>query len=135
MSKITDFDKNFLVETELKKDDIHFYNAKQSPFHINGLLFENGHFRRIPEAVAGTVSPGVEAHHLHTAGGRIRFRTNSDYIAIQAKMSVVNRVVFRGALQRKHHLLGGVFLFEGRKRQFVCVVGVARIPGQRIFRT
>ena len=92
MSKITDFDKNFLVETELKKDNIHFYNAKQSPFHINGLLFENGHFRRIPEAVAGTVSPGVEAHHLHTAGGRIRFRTNSDYIAIQAKMSVVNKM-------------------------------------------
>lgn len=43
-------------------------------------------FRRIPQEVADSVSPGVAYLNTNTAGGRIRFRTNSLYIAIKAVM-------------------------------------------------
>lgn len=40
----------------------------------------------MPEAVAKTVSPGVYALHTNTAGGRVRFATNSPRIHIRAKL-------------------------------------------------
>lgn len=84
--KITDVDKNFRIETSLPFDDVQYYNCEEAPFKIYGLLKENGAFRRMPEAVAKSVSEGVYFLHTHTAGGRIRFQTDSDYIAINADM-------------------------------------------------
>lgn len=48
---------------------------------------EQAHFLRIPQNVADTVSKGVSGGlNLQTAGGRVRFRTDSEYIAIHAVM-------------------------------------------------
>lgn len=82
---ITEIDKNFKVETEIEKDDIVFLSANEKPFAIYGVIFENGMYRRIPEAVARTVSENVLALHRCTAGGRVIFKTDSPYIAISAK--------------------------------------------------
>lgn len=86
MINISTIDKNFKVETKIEKDDIVFYNSLDKPFEINGVFFENGKFRRMPEDVAKNVSKGVYTLHTNTAGGRIRFKTNSPYVAINAKM-------------------------------------------------
>ncbi len=87
--RIEDIDRNFLVSAELSCDDISIYNVCETPFKIYGLIKpdeENDRFRRMPEAVAKSVNDGVFRLHANTAGGRVRFRTNADYIAINAKM-------------------------------------------------
>ncbi len=86
MSDISKIDKNFALNTNIKKDDIRFYNAEDKPFSIYGIFKENGCFRRMPEAVAKSVSEGVYALHTHTSGGRLKFATDSKYIAISVKM-------------------------------------------------
>ena len=43
----------------------------------------------MPESIAKTVSEGVHALHANTAGGRVRFRTDSPYIAISVHMGSV----------------------------------------------
>ena len=92
MSNIAAIDANFKVETQIEKTDIRFYNVLEEPFQVYGVFYQDGKFRRLPESVAQTVSPSVLRLHSHTAGGRIRFRTNSPYVAISAKMPTVGKM-------------------------------------------
>ena len=84
-------DKNFEVKTTIDKDDIRFYNVDEEPFKVYGIFRENGKYRRMPEAVAKSVSEGVYALHANTAGGRVRFVTDSPYVAIHVKLGKVER--------------------------------------------
>ena len=92
MKKIDEIDKNFKVETKLGKTDIEFYSVLESPFSVYGLIYENGKFRRMPKDVAKSVSEGVLYLHSNTAGGRVRFRTDSPYVAISAKMEKIGKM-------------------------------------------
>ena len=91
MNKLEKIDKNFAVKTEIDKEGIKFYNCLEKPFEINGVFYEDGKFRRMPEEVAKTVSNGVYALHANTAGGRVRFKTNSPYVAISTVMEDIYR--------------------------------------------
>lgn len=86
MFDISKIDSNFIVETKIEKDDIKFYNADEVPFKIYGVKREGDRYRRMPENVAKSVSEGVYSLHSNTAGGRVRFVTDSPYIAIHAKI-------------------------------------------------
>ncbi|MBR4890720.1 MAG: hypothetical protein IKU15_05475 [Clostridia bacterium] len=86
MSDISLIDTNFKVETQINKKDINFYNVEESPFKVYGIFKENGKYRRMPEGIAEKVSEGVHRLHTNTAGGRVKFVTDSPYIAINAKM-------------------------------------------------
>ncbi len=92
MKDISQIDRNFEVKTNIAKQDLRFYSALDAPFEICGVFYENGKFRRMPEQVARSVSEGVYVLHTHTAGGRVRFRTDSPYVAIHAKMSGVGKM-------------------------------------------
>lgn len=92
MPGIEKIDKNFKVETALNKADIRFYDVKDAPFAVYGVSFEGGQFRRMPEDVAKAVGIDVHILHAHTAGGRVRFCTDSPYIAIHAKMPAVGKM-------------------------------------------
>ena len=87
MSNITDIDKNFKVETNIKQEGIKYYNPEEKPFKIHGVFREADKFRRLPQAVSETVNEGVLMLGAHTAGGRIRFRTDSKYIALVARIA------------------------------------------------
>ena len=87
MSDFSKIDSNFKVQTELNVSDIKFYNVLNAPFQIHGVFYDDGKFRRLPEAVAKTVSEKVHLLHSHTSGGRVRFKTDSPYVAIHTKMS------------------------------------------------
>ncbi|MBQ7820704.1 MAG: SGNH/GDSL hydrolase family protein [Clostridia bacterium] len=89
MKNITDIDKNFVVETNIQREGIKFYDAESEPFKIYGVFKEDGLFVRLPKAVAKDVNEGVNDLNRHTAGGRIRFRTTSPYVALVAKMNYV----------------------------------------------
>ena len=77
MKNIAEIDKNLAVETKIEREGLCFYDVCQDPFRIHGVFWENGMFRRIPEAVAKSVSEGVYNLHSNGAGGRVRFVTDS----------------------------------------------------------
>ena len=83
---IEKIDENFAVKSEIKRDGIRFYDIEDEPFRIYGVFKENGRFVRLPEQTAKRVSEGVEVLRKNTAGGRVRFATDSSYIAIHAVM-------------------------------------------------
>lgn len=89
---ISKVDKNFVVNTEIDKQDIKFYSIDESPFKIYGVFRENGRYRRMPEKVAKSVSDGVYKLHACTAGGRVRFVTDSSYIAINVTSDYIMRM-------------------------------------------
>ena len=94
MAKIEEIDQNF-KETQVEThDDVIFYSCLQEPFQIYGLLLPESagsSFLRIPARVAEGINQDVAALNHNTAGGRVRFRTNSPYIAIRAKLDFINR--------------------------------------------
>ena len=92
MSSIEKIDPNFLVKASVDKDDVKFYDAEGAPFKIYGIFREGDEFRRMPENVAKSVSPGVYYGHTSTAGGRVRFKTDSKYVAIYAQMGNLGKM-------------------------------------------
>jgi len=68
------------------KENIKFYSIDEAPFKIYGVYRDGEKYRRMPTSVAETVSPGVLSNSTHTAGGRVRFVTDSPYVAIHAEM-------------------------------------------------
>lgn len=94
MTDIAAIDKNFQIETKIKKDDIKFYSIDEAPFKIYGVYKDGGMYRRMPEDVAKSVSEGVHRLHTNTAGGRVRFVTDSPYVAIHAKIGGIDKLSF-----------------------------------------
>lgn len=92
MLDISKIDSNFKIETNIAKDDIKFYEIDKEPFKLYGIFKENGKYRRMPETIAKNVSEGVYALHTNTAGGRVRFVTDSNYVAIRACMGFVGKM-------------------------------------------
>ncbi len=92
MIDISKVDSNFNVETKIEKADIKFYNIDDAPFKVYGVFRENGKYRRMPESVAQSVSGGVYTLHSNTAGGRVKFVTDSPYIAIHAEMDGLGKM-------------------------------------------
>ena len=100
-NNISEIDKNFQVQTKIEKDNIRFYDTKLDPFKVHGLFHDGKKWCRLPEDVSKTVSKA--AHFLHdvTAGGRIRFKTDSPYIAINAvmhSMCKITEAAFTGSV-------------------------------------
>ncbi|MBQ8894287.1 MAG: hypothetical protein IJ043_07755 [Clostridia bacterium] len=89
---ITKIDRNFEVETKIERDGLTFYDVEDAPFTICGVQYIDGKYRRLPEAVAKATSDGVHHLHTHTAGGRVRFVTDSPYIAISAQMENLGKM-------------------------------------------
>ena len=92
MADISNIDKNFAVETKLDKNDIRFYDIDTEPFAVYGLSREDGKYIRLPGSVSETVSPGVHMLHTNTAGGRVRFVTDSSYVTINAVMDGIGKM-------------------------------------------
>ena len=95
--KIQEIDKNFDFATTLTRKDISIYNVLEEPFKIYGLFLpenDNDSFHRLPYEVAENVNDGVKELNLNTSGGRVRFATDSDYIAIRAEIHTHCKVSF-----------------------------------------
>ncbi len=85
---IEKIDKNFANLEIEELVDVQWFNVKKTPFTIYGLYnpLTEDIFKRMPSDVAKSVSEGVYSLHTHTSGGRVRFSTDSPYIAIRAIM-------------------------------------------------
>ena len=84
-------DANFVVDNKIDRTGLVFRNALDAPFSINGVYYEDGMYRRLPESVAKSVNPGVEERHANTSGGRVRFKTNSKRVAISITYPYIYR--------------------------------------------
>lgn len=92
MKNIAEIDRNFDIPLTVNKTDIAFYSALSERFSLHGLIYENNSFRRMPKAIAQTVSNNVRHLSRNTAGGRLRFRTDSSCVIIHAKMPHIGKM-------------------------------------------
>lgn len=81
---ITNIDKNFDT-TFFAPNDIEWLSVADFPSMVYGVEYckEEKIYRRLPKNVADSVSAGVSLLSKHTAGGRIRFVTDSPYVAVR----------------------------------------------------
>ena len=88
---IESVDKNLAVSSKIDAPDVELHDVRKAPFQIYGLYnpLTEPVFKRLPTEVAEKTSNGVLSLHTHTAGGRVRFSTDSPYIVIKAVMSKV----------------------------------------------
>ena len=83
---------NTIIRTEINEPDLVFHDVKGEPFKVYGLYdYKNQQvFKRLPDDVAeSSNNDGVKKLYLNTAGGRVRFATDSKYIAIKSIMQDV----------------------------------------------
>ena len=66
------------------EEDAVYRSVRETPFSIHGVGYdeEMGMFLRLPKEVAMAITPRVFALSQRTSGGRVRFRTDSPYVAI-----------------------------------------------------
>ncbi len=81
---ISEIDSNFKIETNLSEKDIVWEDAGGDSFVKYGVVKSDEDYLRMPRKTARSVSEGIAALCDNTAGVRIRFSTDSPYIAIKA---------------------------------------------------
>lgn len=91
--KYIEFDSNMVIETTFPEKDIVFHDIRKDPFDVYGFYdYKNQPiFRRLPVDVAKATSSKVSALCTHSTGGRVRFSTDSKYVAIHAEFETVGR--------------------------------------------
>lgn len=92
---ISKIDSNFVVNASFDTSGLDIYNVLENPFSVHGLIppsDESEVFTRIPLSVAREVSEKVASLHAHTAGGRVRFKTNSRTVALFVKMRGIGKM-------------------------------------------
>lgn len=79
-----------LMSLRAESPKIQFRNGFEEPFELSGFPWRgaNGELRRLPPHITEkTVKPVMaNFHSYHTSGGEVRFRTDSDVIAIRAEV-------------------------------------------------
>jgi len=75
-------------ESKLAENDTVFHEAREEMFDLYGLYNSQNekYYRRMPADIAESVSAGVAELVKHSAGGRLRFKTDSPYIIIKADL-------------------------------------------------
>lgn len=79
------YDENLLRNDKATEDTVDWYEMPCKMFDIYGMLPENGGLltRRMPLEIAKKVSRGVAGQSGYGAGGRIRFSTDSSFVALK----------------------------------------------------
>lgn len=89
MFDISNIDENFKVNNNLP-EDIYFYDCFTEPIEINGLYLDNDEnvFTRLPERFMerNDINDALKYLMYDTAGGRIRFATDSPYVAVVVEL-------------------------------------------------
>jgi len=99
------YDRNMLGGSSVDREGIAYYNIDDEPFRIYGVWREGEYYARMPKDVAESVSEGIGAEYNTTAGGRVRFVTDSPYVAVSAQ-------------------LDGLYLFDGMGKIGTCGMDV-----------
>ena len=80
--ELSKIDKNMAYDTNIDLPDIDFLNIDDAPVDILGVWRNEDVYIRVPKDVADATNEGVKELCYHLAGGRVRFMTDSPYVAI-----------------------------------------------------
>ena len=144
-----EFDKNVIVNATIRNVDVELFDIRQEPFDIYGLFEpsdpQKERFERIPREVALSVSEGVGVQSYEPAGGKVRFCTVSDFVAIKVEtawmtrrphftfieaagfdmyVDVDGRELLQGVFVPPHDAEGGyeqILRFPDRKRRYLTI--------------
>ncbi|MBQ9859719.1 MAG: SGNH/GDSL hydrolase family protein [Clostridia bacterium] len=83
---IANLDKILNVVTVVDRPGLTWMDAAEEPFVTYGAVSKNPYLR-LPDNVAAATSKGVHELSKNTSGIRLRFRTDSPYIALRVKWS------------------------------------------------
>ncbi|MBE6644978.1 MAG: hypothetical protein E7612_06340 [Ruminococcaceae bacterium] len=86
-------DKNLKSNAVIKENDCVFHDIRlEDEFDIYGLVDpkNTNEFHRVPLSVCDAIGAGMQYFGRNTAGGRVRFSTNSKYVAIRVKMPEIH---------------------------------------------
>jgi hypothetical protein len=89
---IEKLDKNLAVSGLSGDESLVFFDPEEAPFKMYGVFREGDSLVRMPGEIAKTVNRKVAVLYLHTAGGRIKFKTDSTTLAVKTEMH--NRSIF-----------------------------------------
>ena len=83
---ITAIDKNFDLAFTVP-EDVEWFSIEEHPFSVYGIEYsaEEGLYRRLPKEIADATSEAVSYLSRHSAGGRVRFSSNSPYIVVRVE--------------------------------------------------
>ena len=86
MENYINVDKNMIVNESIGDTPVVWHDVRKDPFSLHGFYepLTEPFFRRLPPNVAEATSEGVDKLSRESAGGRVRFSTDSPYIAIRA---------------------------------------------------
>ncbi len=89
MFDISNIDKDFKINFKIP-EDTEFYDCFSDPIKIHGLYLDNDEnvFTRLPESFMerNDINNGIKYLMHDTAGGRIRFATDSPYVAVVVEL-------------------------------------------------
>ncbi len=74
---------------DIKSENLKFYNVKSKPIRVYGLYNPQENYCRMPIDVADKVSGAVSEKNHEPTGGRIRFATDSEVLAIKVKLKEI----------------------------------------------
>ena len=83
-------DKNFEIPSAINKSGMTFYDAKELSLH--GIEYIDGKYRRMKATDAEAIGEKVFMISSESAGGRVKFKTDSNRIAIYAEYHSVSKV-------------------------------------------
>ncbi len=88
---ISKIDANFASRDVIAEENAVFYDVREEPFRLYGFYGARteDRFKRLPDDVAYATNNGVKSLYTNTAGGRVRFSTDSNYVIIRALMPTV----------------------------------------------
>ena len=90
--KISELDKNMKIDSNIAEPGIVFRHMDEEPFEVLGVTRYQDHYIRMAADVAKSLKTGVYDLAQHTSGGRVRFMTDSEYIALSCKVPQSNNM-------------------------------------------
>lgn len=85
-------DPRLITPSYINKPDVRFFGAEGEPFSLHGVIKSEKGYRRLPEEISAKVNTRARKFSGATSGGRIRFATDSSYIAIRAHLGDIYRI-------------------------------------------
>lgn len=76
-------DKNFVIQEAVTEHQTQWYDARD--LELYGVYYDGSLYRRMPGDIAETVNNGVHNYSAYSAGGRVRFSTDSPFIALKVE--------------------------------------------------
>ena len=80
-----------LLDLRVNEGDVVWRDARNTPFSLHGVYYDEGMaaYRRMPYEIAAQINNGVRYYSGCTSGGRLRFMTDSPYVALCVRIPPV----------------------------------------------